>query len=473
MPDPARPLDAVVFRFFLGAAVKGPEEKESGCLLKPVLEYYRGGTGGDMFTLFIGMLFVALPALPVAAEPSTFVTAAINQSPPSFELPTSTDQTIEGKAYHIPVLLNDSVEAYIEYFRTRGKNTFQRWLDNSAPYLYPMKEIFRKENLPEELVYVAMIESGFDPGAVSVAKAAGPWQFMPDTARRYGLRGDRWVDERRDHIKSAHAAAQHFRDLHSRFGSWPLVLAAYNAGTAKVQRAMLRTGSTDFWDLKESAYLRRETKSYVPKFMAAVLITRDPVAYGFRVPDIEPLRYDEVVIPKSTDLGIIAYCIDSTYEMIKSLNPEIQGGVTPPDDPRYLLKIPQGKKKIFLARSKAIGDAALRIPWEEKVFIPFADQIGPGREVRSGPNTCSLIEKKVNLEDRSYRLVAYWSTQETDPVFTGKDVYLGTGNPSIACAGKTQAAGLHQYFGPWALPFFSNITDRRRSKSARAHSSSG
>lgn len=426
-----------------------------------------------MFTLLIGILFFALTALPVAAAPFVSLTVAINPSSPSFELSTSTDEAFEGKAYQIPVLQNDSVEAYIEYFRTRGKSTFQRWLDNSAPYLHPMKEILRKENLPEELAYVAMIESGFDSGAVSVAKAAGPWQFMPDTARRYGLRSDRWVDERRDHIKSAHAAAQHLRDLHNRFGSWPLALAAYNAGTAKVQRAMLRAGSTDFWDLKKSTYLRRETKSYVPKFMAAVLIARDPVAYGFRVPDAEPLRYDEVVIPKSTDLSIVAYCIDSTYEMIKSLNPEIQGAVTPPDDPRYLLKIPKGKKKIFLARSTAIRYAAIRIPWEEKVSIPFTHQIGPGREVRSGPDTCSLLEKKVNIEDRSYRPVEYWPSQNTNPVFTGKDVRVSTGNPSTACAGQTQPVGLHQYLGPWALPFFSNVADRRRSASARAHSCSG
>ncbi len=426
-----------------------------------------------MFTLLISMLFVTLPVHVAGAEPYISVPAVINPSPPPFELPTSADEAIEEKAYHIPVLLNDSVEAYIEYFRTRGKSTFQLWLNNSTPYLHPMQEIFRKENLPEELAYVAMIESGFDPGAVSVAKATGPWQFMPDTARRYGLRSDRWIDERRDPLKSARAAAKHFRDLHSRFGSWPLVLAAYNAGTAKMQRAMLRTGSADFWDLKESAYLRRETKSYVPKFMAAVLIARDPVAYGFRVPDVEPLRYDEIVIPKSTDLGIVAYCIDTTYEMIKSLNPEIQGGLTPPNDPRYLLKIPAGKKKIFLARSTAIRDAALRIPWEEKVSIPLPHEISSGREVRSGPDICSLFEKKVSLEDRPFRLVAYRSSQDTYPVFADKKALIGTGNLSSAPAGQAQLAGLYQYLGTWALPFFSNITNRRRSAPARAHSSSG
>jgi len=425
-----------------------------------------------MFTLFISTLFFALSVYPVAAEPSTFITATvvINPSPPPFELSTSTDEAIEDKAYHITILLNNSVEAYIEYFRTRGKNTYQHWLDNSAPYLLPMKEIFRKENLPEELAYVAMIESGFDSSAVSLAKAAGPWQLMPDTARRYGLRSDQWVDERRDHIKSAHAAAQHFRDLHNRFGSWPLVLAAYNAGTGKVRRAMLRTGSTDFWDLKNSVYLRRETKRYVPKFMAAALIARDPVAYGFRVPNVEPLRYDEIVIPESMDLNIVAYCTDSTYEMIKSLNPEIQGGFTPPDAPRYLLKIPEGKKKIFLIRSTAFREAALQIPWEGKASLPLPRQINPGREVRRGFDSCDLLKKNVRLEEQP---VAYITYQGIYPWFTSNDAREDAGIPLSARAGQTQPAGLKQYLGSWGLPFFSDVTNRRRCSQARAHCCSG
>jgi hypothetical protein len=416
-----------------------------------------------MFTLLIGILFVALPVLPVAAESSDSVTAAINPSSSPFEVSISADEAIEEKAYHIPVLLNDSVETYIEYFRTRGKSTFQRWLDNSARYLHLMKEIFKNENLPEELVYVAMIESGFDSGAVSRAKAAGHWQFMPDTARQYGLRSDWWVDERKDHVKSTHAAAQHFRDLHNRFGSWPLVLAAYNAGTGKVQRAMLRTGSADFWDLKESAYLRRETKGFVPKFMAAALIARDPAAYGFRAPDVEPLRYDEVVIGEVMDLRIAAYCADSTYEMIKSLNPEINGRSTPPDDFSYLLKIPEGKKKVFLARSDAIRKAAIRISWDEEVYISLLHQNDSSREFRNGPDTCSIFEKKTTLAERPYQPVVHRNTaQDTDFVFTGKDGRMSTENPLTACAGRTQPAGMYQYLVPWALPFFSTTADRHR-----------
>jgi hypothetical protein len=415
-----------------------------------------------MLTLFIGMLFVSLSVLPVAAEPSASITAsaAINPSPPPFDLSTSANETTEDKAYHIPILLNNSVEAYIEYFRTRGKNTFQHWLDNSASYLPLMKEIFKNENLPQELAYVAMIESGFDSHAVSRAKAAGPWQFMPDTARQYGLRSDWWIDARKDHIKSTHAAARHFRDLHNRFGSWPLVLAAYNAGTGKVQRAMIRTGSADFWDLRESVFLRRETKGYVPKFMAASIIARDPAAYGFRVPDVKPLRYDEVVIGEGMDLGVVAYCSNSTYEMIKSLNPEINGRVTPPDDPSYLLKIPQGRKKIFLARSDAIRKAAIQVSWEEEVYISLLHQNDSFRDLRNGPDICSVFEKQVTLAERSYQPGLNRNIlQGISPLFTGKDGRLGGRIPLKACSGRTQPSDMHQNDGPWGLHFSGNTTD--------------
>ncbi len=266
-----------------------------------------------MLTLLLGMLMVALPALTVAGEPANLGTEAVTQSP-SHRQSTDDDETetVQDPTHHIPIIINDSVEAYIEYFRVRGKDMFQQWLDRSARYLPLMKEIFRNENLPEELAYVAMIESGFDPDAVSRSNAAGPWQFMPYTAREYGLKRDFWVDERKDYVKSTLAAAQLLRDLHDRFDSWTLVLAAYNAGIGKVQRAMLKTGSDDFWDLKESAYLRRETKGFVPKFMAASIVARNPAAYGFQVPDDEPLLYDQVLIEDSMDLGIVAYCTDST-----------------------------------------------------------------------------------------------------------------------------------------------------------------
>jgi hypothetical protein len=439
------------------------EEKVSGCLPKPVFASHLGGTGGNMVTMLIGILSIALYTMPGEAEASDSVATAINRSPSAIELTSSAENAIDEKPYHISVVLNNSVERYIEYFRTRGKRTFQRWLDNSAPYIGPMKKIFKDENLPEELVYVAMIESGFDSSAVSRSKAAGHWQFMPDTARQYGLRSNWWVDERKDYVKSTLAAAQHFKDLQSRFSSWPLVLAAYNAGAGKVQRAILKAGSGDFWDLKESAYLRRETKSYVPKFMAAILIARDPAAYGFRVPNVKPLRYDEVMIKEVTDLRIVAYCTDSTYEIIKSLNPEINGKSTPPDDSRYLLKIPKGKKNIFLARIDAIRKAAIRISWDEEVYISLLNQDDSSREIRNGLDLCPVFVKKTNLAQRlSQQTARRDSAQEAGSAFSDKDMQMSATKPVTACVRQTRPAELYRNVVPWALPPFSNTADRQR-----------
>ena len=273
------------------------------------------------------------------------------------------DDTAEIKPYNIPMVLNDSVENHIEYFKTRGRDAFQRWLDRSARYIPVMKDIFREKNMPEDLVYVAMIESGFNPYAVSWAKAVGPWQFMPATGKLYGLKIDWWIDERKDPIKSTQAAAEHLKDLHNLFGSWPLALASYNAGAGKVQRAVLRTRSDDFWDLKASRYIRKETKNYVPKWMAATIIAKNPEAYGFTLSPYEPYAFDQVVLEESTDLRLAARCAGCTYEEIKELNPEIKRWITPPQYDRYTLRLPSGKKEAFLANYTAIPPEQ-KIKWE-------------------------------------------------------------------------------------------------------------
>jgi membrane-bound lytic murein transglycosylase D len=298
------------------------------------------------------------------------------------------DPSSDEKPYNIPMVLNDSVENHLEYFKTRGRDAFQLWLNRSARYIPVMKDIFKQKNLPEDLVYIAMIESGFNPYAVSWARAVGPWQFMPATGKLYGLKIDWWIDERKDPVKSTYAAAEHFKDLHNLFGSWPLAMASYNAGAGKVQRAVLRTRSEDFWDLKASRYIRKETKNYVPKFMAATIIAKNPEAYGFTVSSFQPFKYDEIVLEESTDLRLVARCAGCTYQEIKELNPELRRWVTPPHFTQYTLRIPAGKKEAFLANFAATP-AEQKIKWER-------------HEVKKG-ETLSRIAKQYSTSPEAIR----------------------------------------------------------------------
>lgn len=298
------------------------------------------------------------------------------------------DDSTYVKPYDIPMILNESVENHLEYFKTRGRDVFQIWLDRSARYIPLMKNIFKDKNLPEDLIYVSMIESGFNPYAVSWAQAVGAWQFMAATGKLYGLKINWWIDERKDVIKSTNAAAEHLKDLHNLFGSWPLALASYNAGAGKVQRAVRRTNSDDFWDLRASRYIRPETKNYIPKYMAATIIAKNPEAYGFSVTPVDPYKYDEVVIEESTDLRLIARCADCTYQDIKDLNPEIKRWVTPPNYDKYVLRIPFGKKDTFLANFAAISPEQ-KIKWER-------------HQVRKG-ETLSSLAKRYNTRPEAIR----------------------------------------------------------------------
>ena len=310
--------------------------------------------------------FLATPAFATAEAQAANQTIPSELKPPQQDLAQieeNFDGYFEEKPYQIPMILNDSVENHMEYFKTRGRDVFQKWLDRSARYIPVMKEIFREKNLPEDLVYVAMIESGFNPYAVSWARAVGPWQFMPHTGKLYGLKIDWWVDERKDPIKSTYAAAEHLKDLHNLFGSWPLAMASYNAGAGKVQRAVLRTHSEDFWDLKASRYIRRETKNYVPKYMAATIIAKDPESYGFAVQPYDLFVYDEVILTESTDLRLAARCAGSSYDVIKELNPELKRWVTPPDATNYVLRVPKGTAAAFAANIAAVP-ADQKIRWE-------------------------------------------------------------------------------------------------------------
>lgn len=245
-----------------------------------------------------------------------------------------------------PVIINPSVEALIDYFTARERERFGLWIARSGRYLGMIRRVLRERGLPEELAYTAMIESGFSPRAVSRMGARGLWQFMEATARRYGLVVNRWVDERFDPVKSTIAAAEYLGDLYEMFGHWFLAQAAYNAGEARVGRAIQRARTSDFWALTQTRHLPNETKKFVPQILAATVITREPARYGFEVTMETPLEYEEVAVKRALDLETVGTLAEVPVEQIRELNPALRGGITPPFS-SYMLRLPVGTAERF------------------------------------------------------------------------------------------------------------------------------
>ena len=245
--------------------------------------------------------------------------------------------------YDFPVVVNKQVEFYLNLFQGRQRKYFKRWLGRSTRYLPAIRRELKKAGLPADLAYLAMIESGFNPSAYSRAHAAGLWQFIKGTGRNYGLRIDSWVDERREPEKATRAAVAYLSSLYAEFNDWYLAVAAYNAGEGKIRRAIKRYRTRDFWQLARHRYLRLETKRYVPKLIAAIMIARNPEQYGFSDIDYqEPERYEQVKVPPRTDLAAVAVAANTTVREIRRLNNELRRNLTPPRQDGYLLKIPHG-----------------------------------------------------------------------------------------------------------------------------------
>lgn len=272
------------------------------------------------------------------------------------ELPVSHNPSLQDEEYDVPITVNKAVEKNMDLFKYSLSEKFNNWLNRSGRYRSLMKEIFQEKGLPQDLVYLALIESGFNPYAYSWAKAAGPWQFISATAKRYGLKVNWWVDERRDPVKSTIAAAEYLKDLYDLFGSWNLAMAAYNAGEKRVLSGLRKIRGGDFWDLRDTRYIKRETKEYVPRYMAATIIAKNPEAHGFIVDYHEPFQYEEVMVDSPIDLEVIARCAGATLDTIKDLNPELRRWCTPPDQPTYTIRIPAGTKETFMANLESIPE---------------------------------------------------------------------------------------------------------------------
>ena len=249
-----------------------------------------------------------------------------------------------------PLVINDKVLGWMEYFTGRGRKIYGKWLKRKAQEEALILEILKEYQLPEDLIYLSMIESGFNPKAYSHAHASGPWQFIRSTGKRYGLESNYWIDERRDTEKSTHAAARHLRDLYREFDDWFLAAAAYNAGSGKIKRAIKRHHTRDYWKIvtAKSPYLRVETKNYVPKMLAALIIGKQPERFGFKKYEVLPPKdFDEAFIEGATDLKVVAKSAGVHVDEIRELNPEIRLWNTPPGE-NYYIRLPVNKKQQFL-----------------------------------------------------------------------------------------------------------------------------
>jgi membrane-bound lytic murein transglycosylase D len=252
-------------------------------------------------------------------------------------------------SYDIPITINADVEHAIDYFTNKIPKRFTIYLARSTRYDALMRGILNQYGLPEDLIYQALIESGFSCTAVSTASAVGPWQFIKGTATRYGLRVDPWVDERQDPLRSTHAAAKYLRDLRAEFGSWYLAAAAYNSGENKIRRALSLYQGNDYWSISHHprSILANETKEYVPKLLAAAIIAKEPARYGFvDIPYESPLAYDEVTVHAGISISVLARAAGINTSDLAFLNPELKRGVTPPYGGIYTLRVPVGQAPI-------------------------------------------------------------------------------------------------------------------------------
>lgn len=268
---------------------------------------------------------------------------------------------IDPKDFDIPIVVNDDVKRWMNYMLGPGRKYYKIWLSRSTQYTPLMQKKLKAAGLPEDMIYLSMIESGFKTSAYSTAAAAGLWQFIPTTGREMGLRVDWWVDERRDPEMSTDAAIKYLSHLHKRFGDWYLVWAGYNGGPTRVARAVEKHETKDFWTLVEKNSFPSETDNYVPKIVAAAIIGKYKERYGFT--DInyqDPIEYELVTVDKNIGIDVLAKCAGISASEFSAMNPSLQQTALPPSPNKHQIKIPKEKTESFTS-------ALAKIPPSERV----------------------------------------------------------------------------------------------------------
>jgi len=356
-----------------------------------------------IFSVLAFLLLISLPA--IASEEKIDLAPQQNESATTVP---SLQTTPVIAPYDNNVTASRAVDRNINLFTKTIRERFTLYLSRSGKYLDVMKDILRRKDVPEDIVFLSLIESGFNPNAYSIAHAAGPWQFISSTAKRYGLEINWWKDERRDPVKSTEAAAEYLKDLYGMFGSWNLAMAAYNAGEGKIMKAMKKSNADDYWDLLGTKHIRTETQEYVPRFIAASLIATNPKDFGFEEIDYhKPLIYDEIELRSPVDLTVAAECAGTTLEEIKRLNPELRRWCTPPDADRYVLKIPEGTREIFM---------------ENLSSIPEEEQFTLDRYIVKKGDTFKAISGKTGIPADA--ILALNAMEKIMPLRQGSTIYL-------------------------------------------------
>ncbi len=287
-----------------------------------------------------------IPQIEITHDPDSFLDELSDLDLYSVEIPpeleNKVNQDLKDAKFSIPIVMNKEVLQFLDYYQSKARTNTQQALNRSGLYIEEIKKIFKEEGVPEELIYMAHVESLFKHNAYSRARARGMWQFMTGTAKLYGMQVNWWIDERLDPIKSTHVAARYLNYLYGEFGDWCLVMAAYNVGPGRIQRILKKYGKMDYWTMVKRRLIPKETRNHVPATLAAIIIYHNPELYGFTFSPEEQSPTEEFSVDYQVDLGVVAEAIGVPLNNLCDLNPGLQRGVTPFEPKEYTLNIPAG-----------------------------------------------------------------------------------------------------------------------------------